>query len=84
MNVLVTRAKWECILIASIRAPDLSGVNPNNRGAVALRGFLEFAERNGDLPAESAIQTDAETNEFEEAVRAALIDRDLKVDTSVR
>jgi very-short-patch-repair endonuclease len=83
LNVLVTRAKWECIVVSSLRANDLSGVNPNNRGAVSFRGFLEFAERNGELPSEAAVQTDAETNEFEEAVRAALIDRGLKVDMQV-
>ena len=83
LNVLVTRAKWECIVVSSLRANDLSGVNPNNRGAVSFRAFLEFAERNGELPAEMAVHTDAETNEFEEAVRAALIDRGLKVDMQV-
>jgi very-short-patch-repair endonuclease len=83
LNVLVTRAKWECILVASLRSQDLAGVNPNNRGAVSLRGFLEFAERNCELPAEAAIRTNAETNEFEEAVRAALVDRGLAVDMQV-
>jgi very-short-patch-repair endonuclease len=83
LNVLVTRAKWECILVSSLRAPDLGGVNPNNRGAVALRGFLEFAERGGELPAEGAVISDAETNEFEEAVQAALVARGLVVDMQV-
>ena len=83
LNVLVTRAKWQCIVVSSVRANDLDGVNPNNRGAVSFRAFLEFAERNGELPAETAVATDAETNEFEEAVRAALIDRGLKVDMQV-
>ncbi len=83
LNVLVTRAKWECILVASIRALDFTDVNPNNLGAVALRNFLEFAERNGELPAEEPVLTTAETNEFEEAVRAALIDRGLRVDMQV-
>ena len=32
LNVLVTRSKWECILVASLRSQDLAGVNPNNRG----------------------------------------------------
>src|SRR5262249_5306703 len=44
LNVLVTRAKWECILVTSLRSQDLVAVNPNNRGAVSLRNFLEFAE----------------------------------------
>jgi very-short-patch-repair endonuclease len=83
LNVLVTRAKWECILVSSLRSQDLAGVNPNNRGAVSLRGFLEFAERNGELPAEAAVATSAETNEFEEAVCAALISRGLAVDMQV-
>jgi very-short-patch-repair endonuclease len=83
LNVLVTRAKWECILVASVRALDFADVNPNNRGALALRDFLEFTERNGELPAETPVLTAAETNEFEEAVRAALIDRGLKVDMQV-
>jgi very-short-patch-repair endonuclease len=83
LNVLVTRSKWECILVASLRSQDLAGVNPNNRGAVALRNFLQFAERNGELPAEAAVCTNAETNEFEEAVRAALVERGLTVDMQV-
>jgi very-short-patch-repair endonuclease len=83
LNVLITRAKWECILVSSLRAQDLSGVNPNNRGAVSLRSFLEFAERSGDLLPEAAVQTNAETNEFEESVRAAILDRGFKVDMQV-
>lgn len=83
LNVLVTRAKWECILVSSLRAHDLDGVNPNNRGAVSLRGFLEFAERGGELPVDSAIATNAETNDFEEAIRAALEARGLSVDMQV-
>lgn len=83
LNVMITRAKWECILVSSLRAQDLSGVNPNNRGAVSLRSFLEFAARSGDLLPEDAVQTNAETNEFEESVRAAILDRGFKVDMQV-
>ncbi|MGA2325780.1 MAG: DUF3320 domain-containing protein [Bryobacteraceae bacterium] len=83
LNVLVTRAKWECILVASLRAQDLSGVNPNNKGAVSLRDFLGFAERNGELPSEAAVGTNAETNDFEDAVREALVDRGVMVDMQV-
>jgi len=42
LNVLVTRAKWECILVSSLKAHDLGGVNPNNRGA---RGRLACGSR---------------------------------------
>jgi very-short-patch-repair endonuclease len=83
LNVLVTRAKWECILVSSLRASDLAAINANNRGAVSLRAFLEFAERNGELPAEPAVVTEGETNDFEDAVRAALLDRGFSVDAQV-
>jgi very-short-patch-repair endonuclease len=83
LNVLVTRAKWECILVSSLRAADLAGVNPNNVGAISLRNFLEFAERRGELPAEPATPTQAETNDFEDAVRAALVERGFTVDAQV-
>ncbi len=86
LNVLITRAKWECILVSSLRARDLSAVNPNNRGATALRSFLDFAERDCELPQETApvrAENLPEANDFEEAVRAALIDRGLQVDMQV-
>jgi very-short-patch-repair endonuclease len=83
LNVLVTRAKWECILVSSLTANALAGVNPNNRGAIALRQFLEFAERGGEIPAAMAARTEGETNEFEDAVRAALVSRGLMVDAQV-
>ncbi len=47
LNVLVTRAKWQCILVTSLRSRELSGINPNNRGAVSLRNYLEYAEQGG-------------------------------------
>lgn len=85
LNVLVTRAKWECILVSSLRSHDLSGVNPNNRGAVSLRSFLDFAERDSELPMEGPPPdpNPPEANDFEEAVRAALLNRGLKVDMQV-
>src|SRR5262249_18542808 len=52
-------------------------------GAVSLRAFLEFAERNGELPSEPAVVTEGETNDFEDAVRAALLDRGFAVDAQV-
>jgi very-short-patch-repair endonuclease len=83
LNVLVTRAKWECILVASIRATDLAGVSPHNRGAVSLRNFLEYAEQDGMLPADAPVETRFETNDFEEAVREALVERGYSVDMQV-
>ncbi|SPF34072.1 putative ATPase AAA [Candidatus Sulfopaludibacter sp. SbA4] len=83
LNVLITRAKWECVLVTSLRAQELSGVNPNNRGAVALRNFIEYAERDGQLPADAPVPTAGETNDFEDAVRAALVERGFAVDAQV-
>jgi very-short-patch-repair endonuclease len=83
LNVLVTRAKWECILVSSLRGSELAAVNPNNRGAVALRDFLEFAARRGELPVQPTTITEGETNDFEDAVRAALVDRGFAVDAQV-
>ncbi len=83
LNVLVTRAKWKCVLVASIRAQELSGVNPNNRGAVALRNFLDYAERRGEVPTDIPITTSSETNDFEESVRETLVERGFSVDLQV-
>ncbi len=83
LNVLVTRAKWQTILVTSMRSQELAAVNPNNRGAFMLRKFIEYAEAGGALPAESATVTHAETNDFEEAVVEALRQCDLEVDEQV-
>ena len=45
--------------------------------------ILEFAERGGELPSEAAVISAAETNEFEEAITAALVARGLVVDMQV-
>ncbi len=83
LNVLVTRARWQTILVTSLRSHELSGVNPENRGAVALRNFIAYAERGGVLPAHTAIATDGETNDFEDEVAAALRERGFHVDQQV-
>ena len=83
LNVLVTRARWQTVLVTSMRAHELGGINPNNRGAVALRNFIEYAERGCALPPEAAVRTDAETNDFEDAVAEALRARGFDVDQQV-
>jgi very-short-patch-repair endonuclease len=83
LNVLVTRARWQTFLVTSLRSHELSGVNPENRGAVALRNFIAYAEQGAALPAEPAMATDAETNDFEDAVAAALRERGFQVDQQV-
>ncbi len=83
LNVLVTRAKWQTIIVTSVHSDELRGINPNNRGASALRNFIEYAERLGELPQGRAVVTDGETNDFEDAVREALRGRGLDVDAQV-
>lgn len=83
LNVLVTRAKWQIILLTSLRSVDLSRVNPQNRGAVALKNFIEYAEREGVLPPDPAKVTGGETNDFEDDVREVLVERGFIVDAQV-
>lgn len=83
LNVLITRAKWHTTLVTSIRSHELSGISPNNRGAVALRDFIAYAERNCELPQPPSAPTAEETNDFEDAVAIALRDRGLTVDQQV-
>lgn len=83
LNVLITRARWQTLLVTSMRSQDLAGVNPNNRGALALRNFIAYAERRGELPPEAAVLTGGETNDFEDAVAEVLRARGLEVDQQV-
>lgn len=83
LNVLVTRAKWHTIIVTSLRSTELSGINPNNKGASHLRDYIAYAESGGVLPRPPATDTDGETNDFEDAVREALIERGLDVDAQV-
>ena len=83
LNVLITRAKWQVILVTSMRSNELAGVNPNNRGAIALRNFIAYAEQSGVLPTLTPVLTGGETNEFEDAVAEALRERGFLVDQQV-
>lgn len=83
LNVLVTRAKWQTILVTSIRSLQLDGVNPNNKGACALRDFIAYVERGGEFPARAAVVTEEATNDFEDAVAEALAERGLTVEQQV-
>ena len=83
LNVLITRAKWHTTLVTGIHSHELGGINPKNRGAVALRDFIAYAERNCELPQPASTPTGEETNDFEDAVATALRDRGLTVDQQV-
>jgi len=83
LNVLITRAKWQVILITSLRSTELHRINPQNRGAIALKNYIEYAEREGIVPSDPAQSTDGETNDFEDSVRAVLTERGFIVDAQV-
>jgi very-short-patch-repair endonuclease len=83
LNVLVTRAKWQTIVVTSIRSHELSGLSPNNRGPIALRDFINYGERRCELPQAAAAPTLEETNDFEDSIATALRDRGLIVDQQV-
>lgn len=83
LNVLVTRAKWQTILVASLRSHELNAINPLNKGAIMLRNYIQYAEENGKLPPDPVTTTNEETNDFEDSIATSLRDRGLDVDEQV-
>jgi len=49
LNVLITRARYQIILVTSLRSEDLSRANSENKGVAALRNYLKYAEQNCKL-----------------------------------
>ena len=83
LNVLVTRTKWEIIIVTSLRSQELTGINPNNKSALMLRSYIEYAERGAQLPSDPAVLSGYETNDFEDGVAAELRNRGLVIDEQV-
>jgi superfamily I DNA and/or RNA helicase/very-short-patch-repair endonuclease len=85
LNVLVTRAKWQIILLTSLRSSELHRINPQNLGASALKNFIEYAERGGLLPVDTntTLNNEVETNDFEDSVRDVLTEKGFSVDAQV-
>jgi len=83
LNVLVTRAKWQTILVTSLRSHELSAINPLNKGAIMLRNYIQYAEENGKLSSDPVTTTNEETNDFEDSIATSLRDRGLTVDEQV-
>lgn len=78
LNVAVTRAREEVILVASVKSADLDLSGSTSLGANLLKGYLEYAERGVDSLAREidSITREAEST-FEQEVAAALIARGL-------
>lgn len=84
LNVLVTRAKWKTILVTSVRSSELIGINPENKGPVGLKNYIQYAETGFLNESKEAAKLLAEeTNDFEDSVRRELELRGFKVDPQV-
>jgi hypothetical protein len=83
LNVAITRARWETTVVCSFlpHELDLTRLTTHNVGVAKLQAYLEYAYR-GEFVSEAA-GIGAESNEFEEAVRAALEREGLRVDMQV-
>ncbi|MBI2589626.1 DUF3320 domain-containing protein [Candidatus Berkelbacteria bacterium] len=84
LNVLVTRAKWKTILVTSVRSSELVGINPESKGPVGLKNYIQYAETGFLNERKEPIKLLAEeTNDFEDSVRRELELRGFKVDPQV-
>lgn len=84
LNVLVTRAKWKTVLVTSVRSSELIGINPENKGPMGLKNYIQYAETGFLNESKEAAKLLAEeTNDFEDSVRRELELRGFKVDAQV-
>jgi very-short-patch-repair endonuclease len=73
LNVAVTRAKYQVIVVSSIRAADIDTNRAKGRGAHLLKRYLDFAERGIAALSPPAITTTGEAESpFEEEVAEAV------------
>lgn len=70
LNVLITRARRQCVVFSNLRADDIDLSRTNARGVVALKAFLKYAET-GNLDVPQPRGEGAESP-FEEAVARRL------------
>ena len=81
LNVLVTRARWRCVVHSNFVADDLDMRRTNARGVQSLKTFLKYAQT-GDLHISRASGREADSL-FEEAVAGKLRGRGYAVDQQV-
>ena len=82
LNVAVTRAREKVVLVTSIRASDINVFPSSPVGVLALRGYLEYAEK-GYGTSESTQQTVKFDSPLEEAVAAEIQRLDYNVSAKV-
>jgi len=81
LNVLVTRARKQCIVFSSIRHDDIRTGPGSPRGVIALKDYL-YAAEHGKL-VDSPVAGAGHDSEFEAAVCRELTSRGWQVDTQV-
>ncbi len=82
LNVAVTRARWELVVVSSILAHDIDESRVQSIGPKLLRRYLAFAVE-GRLPVETTAPTGESESPFEVAVWQALQARGINVDRQV-
>jgi very-short-patch-repair endonuclease len=82
LNVAVTRARDELLLVASIYPHDIDESRVTRNGPKLLKRYLQFAKE-GRLPPETAAPSGESESEFEEAVWSSLVGAGLEVDRQV-
>jgi DNA polymerase III delta prime subunit len=79
LNVAITRARWKTIVVSSLRAADIDPARATSTGALRLRDYLDYAERGLPALQASGRFTPRQPGPFEQALRAALEARGLRV-----
>lgn len=82
LNVAITRARQQLILVASIQASDIDESRVSKAGPKLLKKYLQFAKE-GRLPAEIGAPSGESESDFELAVWEALKENGLDVDRQV-
>jgi len=79
LNVAVTRAREEVVLVASVHAADMDLSGSRSEGAHLLKAYLDYAERGVDSLARTIDSTAGDCESpFEEEVAAALVKHGFK------
>jgi len=81
LNVLITRARYRCVVFSNFRASDLTMDATASRGLQVLKQFLTYAET-GQIPSTTISSEDTESP-FEEEVRRFLVDQGYQVHAQV-
>jgi hypothetical protein len=82
LNVAVTRARWQTMLVSSIHAADIRDDGSLAQGARRLRDYLDYAER-GAAALPAAATSAGEPTPVERTIAAALAAHGLDADAHV-